>query len=454
MARIVPENLKQQIRDANDIADVVGSYVPLKRAGRAFKARCPFHQEKTPSFHVNPELQIYKCFGCGAGGDVFKFVQEMEKVSFPEALAMLAEKAGIALAYDEADRDEARRWREGKQLLYRMHDFARRFFQEKLASPEGAGARAYLDRRGISAAMIERFGIGYAPAGWDALTGALRRKKANARLTLASCLASTRQDGGEPYDRFRDRLMFPITDGQGRVIAFGGRALSDEAGGPKYLNSPETPLFGKGRTLYGLHEAREALRSKKRALLMEGYTDVVMCAQHGIENAVATLGTALSRHHVDLLGRYVESLLVVFDADRAGAAAAERGLDLLLEGGLSARVVTLPDALDPCEFLRERGADAFRAELESGRELFEFKLDRASAGRKKDDAADLARAARDVMETVAAVRDPVARALLRKRAAERFGVPEEALEIPARRAPRGGPDPAPAPAPPSARARA
>jgi DNA primase len=377
---------------------------------------------------VNAEGQFFKCFGCGKGGDVFTFIMETERVDFPQALAMLAERAHVPMpdATNSRTPEQARLYDEGRSLLYRLNEFAARFFRECLAGEGGAAGRAYLAKRGISAELAEAYRIGFAPDSWDALCNELRGRKALERHIVAAGLAVERKDGTGIYDRFRNRLIFPIADASGRCVGFGARALSD-TDNPKYLNSPETPIFSKGRLLFGLAEARAGAGADRRVMLMEGYTDVIMAAQKGFPAAVATLGTSLTRDHLRLLRRFADSVLLLFDSDGAGLAAAERGLDLFFEEELPARVVTLEPGLDPCDYLLERGPEAFRARLDASIDLFDFKLAAVRSGHDMNTAHGRRAAVGELMETVCRVADPVMAAELRRRAAEAFGLPEEVL---------------------------
>ncbi len=422
------ESFKRRVKDACDIVQIVSERTSLVRSGRSFKGLCPFHEEKTPSFFVNPEGQFFKCFGCGKGGDVFTFVMDTERVDFPQALTLLAERAHIPVPDYKSSRspEEARLYEDGKSLLYRLNEFAARFFEEKLWDDSGAEARGYLERRGIEREVAERFRLGYAPDSWDALGLELGRRKAAERHIVAAGLAVERKDGTGIYDRFRNRLVFPIIDMSSRCVGFGARALSD-ADNPKYLNSPETPVFSKGRLLFGLPQARESMDEDRQVLMMEGYTDVIMAAQKGFRGAIATLGTSLTRDHIRLLRRFADGVRVMFDSDSAGMAATERGLDLFFEEELPARVVTLEEGLDPCDYLVKRGPEAFTERLAAAVDLFDFKLSAVRSGHDLGTAHGRRAAVRALMSTVAKVEDPVMAAELRRRAAEAFGLPEEVL---------------------------
>jgi len=373
-----PGSIADRVKQQADIVRVVGEYVRLKKSGQNFMGLCPFHSEKTASFAVHPVKQIYHCFGCGAGGDVFKFVMEMEKVSFPEALRLVAEKCGIALPERRPRTPEQEKTARLRAALVELHQHAARFFAEQLAtSKEGKLVRDYLYDRGLSDAVINEFGLGYAPATGDALYRRLRGLGYKQEVVEASGLVN-RDERGSFYDRFRARVMFPIANESGRLVGFGGRAMGDpEASGPKYLNSPETPIYSKSRVLYNLHRAKEAIRRADFALLVEGYTDCIGVHTAGLANVVASCGTSLTETQVRLLGRFSRRVAVSYDPDSAGQAATERSLNLLLEQGLEVRVVTLPAGFDPDSFVRQQGAEAYRAQVKQARAYLEYLLDRA-----------------------------------------------------------------------------
>lgn len=341
-----------EVRARSDIVEVVSQYVALKRAGKSFKGLCPFHAEKTPSFTVNPSLQRWRCFGCGQYGDVFDFVMRAEKLTFIEAARMLAERLGLELRTTNApDNQDQKDLREG---ILQANQIAAQFFRAML-NRYPLPPRV-LQQRGISAETQERFGIGYAPPEWASLTNLLRSKKIPLNLAAEAGLVIM-GDNGEFYDRFRDRLMFPIWDRQGRVVAFGGRALGDAQ--PKYLNSPETPVFRKSRVIYALHLARDRLMSERTALLLEGYTDVVAAHQAGFTHAIATMGTALTSEQIAVLSRLVSRVVVVYDSDSAGIEAAKRAAETLQQHGIEVLVARLPNGEDPDSLIRRLGAPAF-----------------------------------------------------------------------------------------------
>ncbi|MFA9459714.1 DNA primase [Thiohalorhabdus methylotrophus] len=371
----IPQSFIDELLARADIVEVVDECVPLKKQGGNFKARCPFHEERTPSFNVNPERQIFHCFGCGAGGNVLGFLMEYEHLRFPEAVRELAGRYGLEVP-EEAGGGREDRDTEGPSpaFLAEVNEKAARYYEYQLRHHEQAEqVQSYLQERGISGETAARFRLGFAPAGWRNLAGALGRDAANREALEALGLVINRS--GSVYDRFRERLMFPIRDRRGRVIAFGGRVLGD--GEPKYLNSPEGPLFHKGRELYGLHEARQALRREQRALVVEGYMDVIALAQAGVDHAVAPLGTALTGDQLRLLLRTVPEVVFCFDGDDAGRDAAWRALETALPEAGQGRLVRflfLPEGEDPDSLVRREGAAAFRERLDAGLPLFEFMI--------------------------------------------------------------------------------
>lgn len=356
-----------EVKAAVDIVDVINGYLDLKPAGGArFKALCPFHTEKTPSFHVSRDRQTFHCFGCGKGGDLLTFVMDIEGIGFREALENLADRAGIRLE----SFSPARQGEEGERSdLMKCHAFAARFFFSKLRDEEdGAIGRKYLETRGFPEEMWKRFGLGFVPEGWQHLTDAARSEGIKESTLEQSGLAK-RGDRGL-YDRFRNRLIFPIRNASGKVVAFGGRTLGDDTA--KYINSPENAVYKKGRILYGLFEGREALRQEQEAIVVEGYFDLLRCVEMGLENVVATCGTALTTEQATLLRRYVPKVLVVFDGDEAGIRAALRSVGVLVAAGLSVRAMVLPDGQDPDDYLSRHGADAFRTLASAAPHFVEF----------------------------------------------------------------------------------
>src|ERR1700682_2945601 len=348
------ERVKQQA----DIVRVIGEYVRLKKSGQNFTGLCPFHAEKSPSFAVHPVKQIYHCFGCGVGGDVFKFVMEVDKVAFPEAIRIVAEKCGIAIPRPKERSPEERKENQQRALLVEMHREAQTFFVQQLGGTlEGKAARAYLEDRGLDKDAIARFGIGYAPSGGDALLRFLKSKYKEPLLIESGLVSRDQSGGARMYDRFRRRITFPIANESGKIVAFGCRALGDDQ--PKYLNSPETPIYSKSSVLYHLDRAKEALRRSDFAVLVEGYMDAISVARAGISNVVASCGTSLAEPQIKLLGRFTKRVIVNYDPDTAGQAATERSIAILLEQDFEVRVLALPGKADPDKFIREQGADAY-----------------------------------------------------------------------------------------------
>jgi DNA primase len=363
-----------RVKQQADIVRVVGEYVRLKKSGQNFTGLCPFHSEKTPSFAVHPVKQIYHCFGCGAGGDVFKFVMEMDRCEFPEAIRTVAEKCGIALPQPRERSPEARKEQTQRTALVEMHKEAAAFFRRQFeGTAEGKAARAYLVDRGLDEESMARFGIGYAPSGGDALLRHLRAKYAEPLLDVSGLTA--RDPGGRRYDKFRRRIMFPIANESGKVVAFGGRALGDEM--PKYLNSPETPIYVKSAVLYHLDRAKEAMRQRDGVVLVEGYMDAIAVARAGVSNVIASCGTSLTETQVKLLSRFTRRVIVNYDPDTAGQAATERSLTILLEQNCDARVLALPGGKDPDSFIRSEGAAAYAKLLEAAPPYLDYLIGRA-----------------------------------------------------------------------------
>ncbi len=428
----------EQVRQASDIVDVVSSYVTLKRAGRDFRALCPFHNEKTPSFHVVPAKQIYKCFGCGAGGDVFKFIQQKEGVPFPEALEILARRAGIDLEPARARPTGTF----GPSDLERVNRWAAKWFAKQLALDVGEAARSYAQQRGIEPAWVEKFALGFAPDSWDAMVLAARAAGIPERLLAAAGLAKTRQDGSL-YSAFRHRLMFPIRDALGRVIGFGGRTLGDDPA--KYLNSPQTAIFDKSKCLFGLDIARDRMAQSREAIVVEGYLDCLVAHQSGFANVVATLGTALTPDHARSLKRYVDRVVVIFDSDDAGRAAADRSLSTLLAERLDVRLSHVPEGKDPADLLISKGSDAFSAVLTSACEALEFKWNQMRGRyRDADSGPERRRAIEDFISLLAGspqvgASDPIQRGLILNQVGKFLGLSSEEAHRIWRRAARQAP---------------
>jgi len=369
------------VKQQADIVRVVGEYIRLKKSGQNFTGLCPFHSEKTPSFAVHPVKQIYHCFGCGAGGDVFKFVMEMDKITFPESVRAVAEKCGIAIPRARERTPEERRENQQRTSLVELHREAAAFFVQQLnATPEGRAAKAYLLDRGLDSEAMARFGIGFAPSGGEALLRALTQKYPEKVLEVSGLFSRdqngpARPAGGRLFDRFRRRVMFPIANDSGKIVAFGGRALGDDL--PKYLNSPETPIYTKSNILYHLDRAKEALRQRDFAVLVEGYMDAIAVARAGVSNVVASCGTSLTEPQVKLLNRFTRRIIVNYDPDTAGQAATERSISILLEQGAEVRVLALPGGKDPDSFIRSEGAAAYTKLLNEAPPYVDYLISRA-----------------------------------------------------------------------------
>ena len=371
MAVPLTKDFVAAVRNAGDIVRLVSDYVPLKPGGARLKGLCPFHHEKTPSFSVDPQLQLFYCFGCQTGGDAFKFVMLYEKLSFAEAVEFLARRWGVPLP-----RAVPRPENDARERLLLMNEMAAAHFRAALA---GSVASEYLARRGVDEATAERFLLGYAADSWDELIGLLSARGFSPAEMQDAGLTVRRKDGNGHYDRFRHRLVFPIRDAAGRVVAFGGRALGDAE--PKYLNSPETPTYVKGEHLYGLDVAKDAIRREGFAVLVEGYLDLIVLHQAGFENAVASLGTALTPAQVRLLARFAERIVVSYDGDSAGRNAASKSIDLLLERNVDVRVAEIPGGRDPDDFVRQEGTAAYDALVRGAAGFLEFLLRKEVGGR-------------------------------------------------------------------------
>lgn len=412
------------LKSVVDIVKVIGAYVPLKKRGaNSYIGLCPFHSEKSPSFNVHPTQQFYKCFGCGAGGDVFKFVMEYEKVTFPEAIASLAEQFGVPLPEKKQNfNDPEARLR---TAVLAMHELAAKLFQQNLASPAGADARAYLERRKLPLARAAEFGVGFSERSGQSLTRILKSQGFSPAELEESGLVTKREDGTF-FDKFRGRLMFPIHNESGKVIAFGGRALY-EGDEPKYLNSPGTPIYTKSLVLYHLHRAREAARKTGRLVLVEGYMDVIGAWAAGVKEAVAPCGTALTPQQVKMMSKYAPLVVVNFDPDNAGANAAEKSIAILLEEHMRIRIATLEGGLDPDEYVAAHGADAYLARLDKAQNYFHWLAGRAQQRFDVKTAEGKVQALEFLLPAIRRVQDPMERASLAAELANRLGVEQAML---------------------------
>ncbi len=420
---LISEDVINQIRDRIDIAEIVGQHVSLTRAGQNLKGLCPFHQEKSPSFTVSPSRQIFHCFGCGAGGNVFTFLTRITGASFPETVRELGRKVGIDVQETTAHTGpQAAQAGRIEQLNRAVSDWFRHNLRDEQL---GGEAREYLKGRGILPATIEQFGIGVAPAEWDALLKAAARQGFQQTDLAAAGLAIPRDSGSGYYDRFRARVMFTITDLRKRIVGFGGRVLGE--GTPKYLNSPDTPLFKKGQTLFGLDLAREAVTRTKTVVIVEGYFDAVALHQAGLTNTVATLGTALTPEHVQVLRRFASKVVLLFDPDPAGVRAALRGLDLFVNSGLGVKVVTLPAGDDPDTFVRKFGPGAFTKLEEQAPSLLDFALEHSLQTAESSTVEGRIRSVDDVLKILQKSEHPIEREERIRIVAERLGINQQRL---------------------------
>jgi len=409
----------EQLKSSIDIVKVVGEYVRLRRMGTTgrYSGLCPFHQEKTPSFSVNQTRQFYKCFGCGVSGDLFQFVMEMDGLTFPETLKQLAESNGIPMPKRSEFASAEGRMRDG---LIEMHQVALSLFQENLRGIQGAEARAYLAKRGVSRQMIETFGLGYSDPSWDALTKRFTESRIPPAQLEASGLVRKRENGGY-YDYFRGRLMFPIHDRGGQVIGFGSRAMKDEDQ-PKYMNSPETSLYRKSSVLYNLHRARDAMRKSNRAVLVEGYMDVIGAYSAGVKEVVASCGTAFTAAQVSVIRRDADTVVVNFDPDNAGTTAAEKAIQLLLDEALKVKVLTLEGGLDPDEYVKQNGAEVYRSRLDGAPGYFHWLADRARAKYDMSTSEGRMDALKFLLPAVQKITDKLERAVVAQDMASYLGV--------------------------------
>ena len=406
------KNVAESIRFSADIVQVVSDYMALKGSGNNLKGLCPFHAEKTPSFSVHRERQIFHCFGCGVGGDVFKFVMLAEQATFPESIRIVADKCGIPMPKASLRDDRAAREREQLQGVY---EAAAAHFERKLKAPEAAQARQILKERNVKPEFVERFGLGYAPTA--GLLGVLKPEDP------VKTGLFVKNDRGEVYDRFRRRLIFPIWNERGKVIAFGGRIVGE--GNPKYLNSPESPLYSKSFVLYGLHLARAAARKVGRMVVVEGYFDCLSLHQNGIENVVASCGTSLTSQQVSVLARFVPEVVMNYDPDTAGQSATKRSIELLLERNLTVRILRLPDGLDPDDFVRGKGADAYKRQLDEAPYFWEQLIADARSRADISQPEVKSRAVQEIIEYVGHIPDQLVKLEVAKALAETFAIPED-----------------------------
>ncbi|MEF8940888.1 MAG: DNA primase [Salinivenus sp.] len=423
----IPDEKIEEVRAAADIVDVANDYVQLKRSGSRFMGLCPFHSEDTPSFSVDPEKNLYYCFGCQNGGDVFKFVQEIEGVGFLEGVRMLAERYGIPLPEEDTDPEAAN---EREAILHALRFAARFFYRQLTQTDRGRPALDYLRERGYTPSTIKEFGLGYAPDEWDTLLTAAEDEQIDVETLEKAGLVIERNDGSGYYDRYRGRIIFPIFSHIGKVLAFAGRILDPdgERDQPKYINSPETEVYHKKDVLYGLHQAKRPVRQTDEVLLVEGYTDVISLSQAGVENVVASSGTALTEGQVQTLHRYAKRVLLLYDADEAGGRATMRGMDRVLEQGMGAYAVELPEGDDPDDFVQAHGGEAFAEYIEEHRQdLPSFAYQRARRAGELETPEDRVETQRTIITSVARIPDPNLRREYVTRTSEVVGVPDADL---------------------------
>lgn len=423
----IPQEILDEIVARCDIVSVVNEYVPLKRKGSNYQGLCPFHNEKTPSFSVSPAKQIFHCFGCGKGGNVFRFIMEIEGVSFLEAVEKLAGRAGVKLPEKEMTAAQRHKMEQRKRYL-QINDFVARYYQKiLLETAQGKPYREYLKKRQIEEETIRKFQLGATPDGWDGLYQNLKNRGVREQEMLDLGLISATRKTGKYVDRFRQRLMFPIGDERGNIIAFGGRIIDKESSPQKYLNSPDTPLFHKSRNLYGLHLARNSIRNTDQAILVEGYMDVISCHQYGITNAVAPLGTAFTPDQGRLLMRSTYQIGISFDGDAAGVKATMRCLDILSELGCTARVIQIPDQADPDEYLKKYGKDAFEQLIADGQELIMYKIARYMETTNTDTIAGKMHVVAQLLPDLRRIQSAVARETAIRKISLRLQVSETAI---------------------------
>jgi len=416
----LPDNIIDQVQEKTDIVETISRYIPLKKIGRNYKTTCPFHSEKTPSFIVSPDKQIYHCFGCGAGGNVFSFVMRYENLQFPEAVEMLADKEGVKLPRMSGGRDDNNSF---AAQLYKINADASVFFQSSLA--DNGFAKDYLASRGVGKEAIERFKIGYAPNSWEALLNYFKAKGVAGPILEKAGLVISNDKGGH-YDRFRNRVIFPILDLKERILGFGARVMDSSL--PKYVNSPETAIYSKGRNLYGLNFSKESIKKEGHALVVEGYLDFLVPYQAGIKNIIATLGTALTQEQIRLIKRFANTVVMVYDPDEAGEAASLRNLDLFIGEDVNVYIAELAAGYDPDSYIRKNGTDEFLKVVKASRNIFDYKFDKLKERFDIKRAHGKAGIASEMLPTISRITNAVMRSELIKKLAQRLSVDEESLK--------------------------
>ena len=429
MKGYIPQEKIGEIKSRVNIVDLISEYVTLKKTGRNFVGLCPFHKEKTPSFSVNPEKQIFYCFGCGEGGDIFAFLMKINGASFAESARYLANKAGIDIPVRKMTGAE-RTVASEKEKLNRINAMAADYFSEQLSSENGRAARDYLNKRKMATAIAKEFRLGYSPEGWSHLVNYFEGRKVPLGLVEKTGLIISK-DSGRFYDRFRGRLIFPIEDLSGRVVAFGGRALGDDM--PKYLNSPESPIYTKGRVLYGMYRTKDSIRNKNYVIIVEGYVDLLSLLDAGVSNVVATLGTALTREQVELIRRFTRNVAVIFDPDEAGRHAVERSLKLFLEENMHARVVVLPEGYDPDDYVKKFGPEALANIIAHSPMMVDYYIEKIMGS--SDTLEDNLDVSRESISFINTISDRVEQNLFIKRVSEKLGIDQKLLKDRVRKIP-------------------
>jgi DNA primase len=405
----IPDHIIDEIRDRTDIIKIISDHVVLKKAGKNFKGLCPFHSEKTPSFSVSPDKRIYHCFGCGVGGNVFKFLMEIQSISFPEVLKVLAERAGIPLPHNSSGHSTDPKHKE-RESLRKLNEAATRYFQSLLKNPGcGLSARNYLTSRHFEAETLERYRVGWAAPTWKGLLTYVQQKSSvTQEQLLKSGLIIKKEDSSTVYDRFRGRVIFPIKDLHSNIIGFGGRSINEEDQ-PKYLNSPETLLYQKSETLFGMDQAKEAIRKENQVILVEGYFDQMRAVQHGVEYVVATCGTALTAKQASMLRNHAETAILIFDSDSAGLSAAEKGFDILVNHGMNVKIVVLPYGQDPDSFIQDQGAESFLEKIRNAKPYMESYINTLVRKSPDQTPADKVKMANQILPLLAKIKNTVER---------------------------------------------
>ncbi|MGM0445457.1 MAG: DNA primase [Bacillota bacterium] len=418
-------NINEKIKERLDIVEVISDYINLKKTGKNYQGLCPFHQENTPSFTVNPDNQFYYCFGCGKGGDLFNFIMDIENITFYESLKLLAKRANIELPKKKG---YSKKYNKKREQIFEIHNLAAKFFNYLLLNKQVANsAFKYLKNRGYNEKDIERFHIGYAPDKWHSLYDFLNKRDYDDQILVDSGLIGNKNNNY--YDKFRNRIMFPIFNSYGEVIAFGGRRLDDsDKNSPKYYNSPETLIFHKSKNLYGINWSKKGFRETNSAVIMEGYTDVITAHKYGINNTVASLGTALTREQAELLKRYVDIVYISFDPDFAGEKATIRGLDILKEVNLEVKVIKLPDNTDPDDYIKNNGTENFKSLMKNANNLIEFKINRIIDTKEEYNVDERINMSKKVLEVLSEIKDPIERDVYLNKAADILNIDKNAMK--------------------------